>query len=136
MKDASTRLASWLIQHCPDPDSDEPQRIELQTAKRLLALELGLASEKLSRTLTKLRTQQLIDVQGRSVTLLCPAWLAEFVRRKTEFPIDVENSWSASPACFPVNGGARPILNPDKFVESFRGKAIIEVPSCIFRGCA
>ena len=102
LKDASTRLVSWLIQHCPDPDSDEPQRIELQTTKRLLALELGLASETLSRTFTKLRTQQLIDLQGRSVTLLCPARLAEFVRRKTEFPIDVENSWSASPACFPV----------------------------------
>lgn len=85
LKDASTRLVSWLLQHCPDPDSDEPHRIELQMTKHLLALELGFASETLSRTFSKLRSQQFIHVQGRSVILLCPVRLAEFLRGKTEF---------------------------------------------------
>lgn len=96
LKDASTRLASWLVRHCPHPDSDEPQRIELKTTKQLLALELGLASETLSRTLNKFRTQHLIDVQGRSLTLLCPARLVEFVRQKTGLPFTEEHTWSAS----------------------------------------
>jgi CRP-like cAMP-binding protein len=101
LKDASTRLANWLIQHCPNPRSDEPQRIELQMTKHLLALELGLASETLSRTLNKFRTQQFVDVQGRSLTLLCPARLAKFLRQRTEFP--VEGSWNASRECRAVN---------------------------------
>jgi CRP/FNR family transcriptional regulator, dissimilatory nitrate respiration regulator len=94
LKDASTRLASWLIQHCPDPHSDEPQRIELQMTKHLLAQELGLVSETLSRTLHTFRDQQFIDVRGRSITLLCPVRLAEFLRQKTECP--VEDSWNVS----------------------------------------
>ena len=94
LKDASTRLASWLMQHCSDPDTDEPQRIELQMTKQLLALELGLVSETLSRTLHSFRDQQFINVQGRSITLLCPVRLAKFLRQKTESP--VEDSWSVS----------------------------------------
>jgi len=94
LKDASTRLASWLIQHCPDPRSDAPQRIELQMTKHLLAQELGLVSETLSRTLHIFRDQQFIDVQGRSIILLCPIRLAEFLREKTESPI--EDSWDVS----------------------------------------
>ncbi len=94
LKDASTRLANWLIQHCPEPDSDEPQRIELHMTKHLLALELGLASETLSRTLNKFRMQHLVDVQGRSLTLLCPTRMAAYIRRKTEF--SAEDSWDGS----------------------------------------
>jgi len=101
LKDASTRLASWLIQHCPHPDSDEPQRIELQTTKHLLALELGVASETLSRTLNKFRTQHLVHVRGRSLTLLCPARLADYVRQKTE--VTTENSWNSSSEGVAVN---------------------------------
>lgn len=85
LKDATTRLANWLIQHCPDPDSYEPHRIELQMTKHLLALELGVASETLSRTLHKFRVQRLLHVRGRTVTLLCPVRLMEFLRRKLDF---------------------------------------------------
>jgi CRP/FNR family transcriptional regulator len=103
LKDASARLANWLIQHCPHPDSEEPQRIEIQSTKQLLALELGLASETLSRTLNKFRTQHFIDVQGRSLTLLCPARLLEFARRKTGLPVENETSWSASSGTVSTN---------------------------------
>jgi len=95
LKDATTRLANWLIQHCPDPGSREPQRIELGMTKHLLALELGVASETLSRTLNKFRLQQLVHVRGRTVTLLCPVRLAEWVRQKLDFPgaTSTSSSW-------------------------------------------
>ena len=94
LNDASTRLANWLIQHCPDPGSNAPQRIELRMTKHLLALELGVASETLSRTLHKFRLDQLLHVQGRSLTLLCPARLAAFVRRKLDLPLATSTSSS------------------------------------------
>jgi CRP/FNR family transcriptional regulator, dissimilatory nitrate respiration regulator len=95
LKDATTRLANWLIHHCPNPESYQPHRIHLQMTKHLLALELGIASETLSRTLCKFRTQRLIDVQGRFVTLRCPVRLAEFVRQKLDLPVtSTSSSWS------------------------------------------
>jgi CRP/FNR family transcriptional regulator, dissimilatory nitrate respiration regulator len=96
LKDAPTRLASWLIQHCPEPNSREPQRIHLKMTKHLLALELGIASETLSRTFHKFRTQRLIEVEGRFVTLPCPVRLAEFVREKLDLPsvTSTSSSWS------------------------------------------
>jgi CRP/FNR family transcriptional regulator, dissimilatory nitrate respiration regulator len=83
LKDVKARLAQWLLHHCPDPDSREPQRIQLPLTKRVLALELGTTSETLSRTLTKLRALELISVEARAVTLLCPIRLAELL---SQFP--------------------------------------------------
>jgi hypothetical protein len=48
--------------------------------KRLLASELGVTSETLSRTLAKFRKHQLVRVEGRAVTLTCPMRLATIVR--------------------------------------------------------
>ncbi len=75
LKDVETRLADWLVQHCPDPMSAHPARIELKMTKRTLAAELGTVSETLSRTLAKFRDQQLLYVNGKIVTLLNPARL-------------------------------------------------------------
>jgi CRP/FNR family transcriptional regulator len=88
LKDASTRVVGWLLEHCPEPESDEPRRVDLEMTKHLLAQELGLASETFSRTLNKLRTEHLIDVKGRSVVLLCPVRLREYLRRRNGFPAD------------------------------------------------
>lgn len=101
LKDATTRLANWLIQHCPDPASDEPQQIQLGMTKHLLALELGIASETLSRTLNKLRVQHLLEVNGRSLTLLCPVRLLECLRRKADF--SGEGYWDVTSERFAVN---------------------------------
>lgn len=86
LKDATTRLAHWLVKHCRHPESHEPQRIQLQMTKHLLAQELGVASETLSRMLNKLRLRHLVHVEGRSVTLLCPVRLVEFARQRIDFP--------------------------------------------------
>lgn len=75
LKDVQTRLANWLIQHCPNPDSHDPYTIELPMAKRLLASELGTVSETFSRTLAKFRKDKLLEIHGKAVTLLCPTKL-------------------------------------------------------------
>jgi CRP/FNR family transcriptional regulator len=98
LKDAPTRLASWLIQHCSEPNSSKPQCVQLKMTKHLLALELGIASETLSRTLNKFRTQRLVEVQGRSLTLTCPKRLTEFVREQLDLPSATSTSSSWSPA--------------------------------------
>jgi hypothetical protein len=54
--------------------------------KRLLASELGVTSETLSRTLAKFRNHQLVRVEGRSVTLTCPERLAASVRSNLDLP--------------------------------------------------
>ena len=77
LKDVKTRLANWLLQHCPDPESSEPYRIQLSMTKRVLAAELGTVSETFSRTVAKFRKQRLIAVQGNTFTLLCPIKLTQ-----------------------------------------------------------
>ena len=79
LKDVKTRLANWLLQHCPNPESYEPYRIELPMTKRVLAAELGTVSETFSRTVAKFRKQRLISVDGNTFTLLCPIKLTQFL---------------------------------------------------------
>jgi CRP/FNR family transcriptional regulator, dissimilatory nitrate respiration regulator len=72
LKDVKTRLANWLLQQCPNPESDEPFCIHLPMTKRVLAAELGTVSETFSRTVAKFRKQRLITVEGNTFTLLSP----------------------------------------------------------------
>jgi CRP-like cAMP-binding protein len=81
LKDVETRLANWLVKRCPNPDSEQPVRIELGATKRVLAAELGTVSETFSRTLAKFREQKLIRVDGKTITVLSPARLAALLRR-------------------------------------------------------
>lgn len=81
LKDVETRLANWLVKRCPDSRSEQPIKIDLPMTKRVLAAELGTVSETFSRTLAKFREQNLIDVNGKSLTVFCPAKLASLLRR-------------------------------------------------------
>jgi CRP/FNR family transcriptional regulator, dissimilatory nitrate respiration regulator len=81
LKDVETRLANWLVRRCPNPQGQSPVKIELTMTKRLLAAELGTGSETFSRTLAKLRQQQLLAVKGKTVTVLSPAKLSALLRR-------------------------------------------------------
>jgi CRP/FNR family transcriptional regulator len=81
LKDVETRLANWLLKRCPNPDSEKPCKITLSMTKRVLASELGTVSETFSRTLAKFREQGLLEVKGRTVTVLCPTKLAALLRR-------------------------------------------------------
>ncbi len=81
LKDVESRLAHWLLKRCPRPPGAEPVEIELGRTKRVLAAELGTASETLSRTLAKFRERGLVEVGGKTVTVLSPARLDELLRR-------------------------------------------------------
>jgi CRP/FNR family transcriptional regulator len=81
LKDVETRLANWLVKRCPNPQSDQPVRIELTMTKRVLAAELGTVSETFSRTLAKFREQKLITVKAKTVTILSPVRLNALLRR-------------------------------------------------------
>ena len=81
LKNVETRLANWLMKRCPNPTGDRPVRIKLMTTKRQLAAELGTISETFSRTLAKFREQDLIKVEGNTVTVLSPLRLRELLRQ-------------------------------------------------------
>lgn len=81
LKDVETRLANWLVKRCPNPQSEAPVTIELTMTKRVLAAELGTASETFSRTLAKFREQKLIVVKGKTVKILSPLKLNALLRR-------------------------------------------------------
>jgi CRP-like cAMP-binding protein len=80
LKDVETRLANWLLKRCPDAKSTCPFIVELKMTKRVLAAELGTVSETFSRTLAKFREQNLIRVNGKSLTVLCPAKLSGLLK--------------------------------------------------------
>jgi CRP/FNR family transcriptional regulator len=81
LKDVETRLANWLVKRCPNLQSEQPVRIELAMAKRVLAAELSTVSETLSRTLAKFREQKLLTVKGKTIVVLSPAKLHALLRR-------------------------------------------------------
>lgn len=64
-KQAEARLANWLLRS----DKNSTGTLELPTSKRLLASQLGLASETLSRLFAKLREKKVITVDGGSITI-------------------------------------------------------------------
>jgi CRP/FNR family transcriptional regulator len=81
LKDVETRLANWLVKRCPNPQSNQPVKIELRMTKRMLAAELGTVSETFSRTLAKFREQSLVAVEGKAITVLSPQRLAKLLER-------------------------------------------------------
>jgi CRP-like cAMP-binding protein len=80
LQNVETRLANWLMKHCPTPLSEAPVKIELTMTKRALAAELGTVSETFSRTLAKFRQQKLLTVKGKTVTIRSPKNLNTLLR--------------------------------------------------------
>lgn len=76
LKDVRTRVATYFLRRSRDPSALEPERIELQMTKRLLASELGTTSETFSRTLASLRDERLLDLEDKAVVLRSPGKLA------------------------------------------------------------
>jgi CRP-like cAMP-binding protein len=83
LKSARARLANWLLERCSDPHSTEPQAISLSIPKRVVASELGMASETFSRVLAQFQERQLLAVQGRTLVLLCPQQLEATLAEET-----------------------------------------------------
>ncbi len=73
-KHIEARLAHWLTRNCSeDCCGPDPYIVVLDTSKRVLASQLGVTAETLSRTLARFRDEGLISVDGRNITVLdCP----------------------------------------------------------------
>ena len=73
-KDAEARCAEWLLRHAESSDKGVCS-VKLQQRKRLIAAQLGIAPETLSRVLRHLRERSLISGSGRIVNLVDQAGL-------------------------------------------------------------
>jgi CRP-like cAMP-binding protein len=78
LKDVETRLLNWLVKHGRNAKAGV---IQLPGTKRVLAAELGTSSETLSRTLARLRDQELITVGARAISVHAPDRLQAMLRR-------------------------------------------------------
>lgn len=72
------RLADWLLRRAPAGASEGPAACELPVTKKVLAGQLGVTSETLSRTFARFRKEGLIVVDGARVQLLDPAGLRAY----------------------------------------------------------
>jgi CRP-like cAMP-binding protein len=70
-KDAESRCAEWLVRHA-EPGPQGGLIVSLQQRKRLIAAQLGIAPETLSRVLHQLRERGLVGGVGRILTLPQP----------------------------------------------------------------
>lgn len=70
-KGAEARFAEWLLRHAQSTEQGECS-VQLQQRKRLIAVQLGIAPETLSRVLRHLREGGLISGSGRVVQLMDP----------------------------------------------------------------
>jgi CRP/FNR family transcriptional regulator len=81
LKDIETRLANWLLKQCPRPMSNGAVEIKLDRTKRVLAAEMGITSETLSRTLAKFRGHKLLRVAGKNIVITQPRKLDALLRK-------------------------------------------------------
>jgi CRP/FNR family transcriptional regulator, dissimilatory nitrate respiration regulator len=73
-KDAEARCAEWLLRHAR-PGDQGALAVPLEQRKRLIAAQLGIAPETLSRVLRQLRERSLISGTGRVLNVIDPGGL-------------------------------------------------------------
>ncbi len=73
-KDAEARCAEWLLRHAQPGEKGE-LAVPLEQRKRLIAAQLGIAPETLSRVLRQLRERSLISGTGRLLQVTDPGGL-------------------------------------------------------------
>ena len=73
------RLAGWLLQQSPAANAGCPAVFTLAVTKKVLAGQLGVTSETLSRTFARFRDEGLIRVEGPRVSVLNSAGLRAYV---------------------------------------------------------
>jgi CRP-like cAMP-binding protein len=80
--DSVTRFVHWLLRRCADASA--AVEIDLGTTKRILASELGVRQETLSRTLRQLSDSGYLVVRGRRITVKDPQALrSDWMDRET-----------------------------------------------------
>jgi CRP/FNR family transcriptional regulator len=63
------RLADWILRQSPAASAGCPVVLELPVSKKVLAGQLGVTSETLSRTLGRFRDEGAIAVNGKNITI-------------------------------------------------------------------
>ena len=76
VKDAEARCAEWLLRSA-EPSHQGGLAVMWREHKRMVAHQLGIAPETLSRILRHLREQQLVSGTGRVLRLLDPTRLRD-----------------------------------------------------------
>ncbi|MBE7539154.1 MAG: Crp/Fnr family transcriptional regulator [Opitutaceae bacterium] len=74
------RLAEWLMRQSPAVALGCPVSIQLNVPKRVLAGQLGVTSETLSRTFARFRREGLIQVKGSQIQVLDAHGLSAYGR--------------------------------------------------------
>ncbi len=82
LKEVSSRLARYILERCQEMHGKiEPGlAVELPTTKTHLAAYLGTISETLSRTLSRLKSEGMIEVDKARITILDPGILKKMAR--------------------------------------------------------
>lgn len=81
LKDIETRLIHWILKRCPQPLPAHKITIPLTDKKLVLAAELGVRSETLSRTFAKYRDMKIFEVRAKHIDVLKPKKLEEILER-------------------------------------------------------
>lgn len=81
LKQAESRVAQWLLRELEahGETMTTPPQIILPLAKHLLASQLGITSETLSRVFARLRSAELISIDGKRISFLDVAGLKQFL---------------------------------------------------------
>ncbi len=81
LKHAESRVAQWLLRELEvhGEAMAVPPQIMLPLAKHLLASQLGITSETLSRVFARLRDASLISIEGKRISFTNVSGLREFL---------------------------------------------------------
>jgi len=84
LKEVSARLARYLLERCQERHGriEKGLAFELPTTKTHLAAYLGTIAETLSRTLSRLKSQGVIEVEKGRITITDPAVLKKIASGK------------------------------------------------------
>ena len=84
LKEVSARLARYLLERCQERHGriEKGLAFELPTTKTHLAAYLGTIGETLSRTLSRLKSQGVIEVEKGRITITDPAVLKKIASGK------------------------------------------------------
>jgi len=78
-KDIESRLANWLLRMAVQSPDEATITVQLDTSKKLLANQLGVASETFSRALARFREAHWIEVDGPRIEILNPGALRKLL---------------------------------------------------------
>jgi len=78
-KQIECRLANWLVRNAEQEGGGQSTRVEIPMSKKLLASQLGVTSETLSRAFARFRNEKIITVDGRSITITDTEALAQYI---------------------------------------------------------